>query len=123
MAYTVDLKDRTKKFALEIIHLVESLPYSPSNKVIGNQILRSGTSIGANYRSACRGRSRPEFIAKLGVAIEEADETIYWLELLIDTNPARQEVLTPLITEAQELVSILTASSKTAQANLTQSRS
>jgi four helix bundle protein len=77
-----NLRDRTKAFAIRIVRLFRALPHSREAQVIGNQLLRSGTSVGANYRAACRARSRQEFISRLGVVVEEADETIFWLELL-----------------------------------------
>src|SRR5436305_391415 len=77
-----DLKARTRQFAIRIIRLYKSLSHNEESRVIGRQLLRSGTSIGANYRAACRGRSKAEFIAKLGIVLEEADETVFWLELL-----------------------------------------
>ena len=79
-------KTRTRKLALEVIELVESLPRSRTADVIGRQLLRSGTSIGANYRAACRGKSKADVISKLAIVEEEADETIYWLELLVETR-------------------------------------
>ena len=111
---TDDLKRRTKQFAIRVIKLVEALPNTRSAYVIGNQLLRAGTSVGANYRAACRGRSKPEFIAKLGIALEEADETYYWMELLIDANIMTKNQLAPLMAEADEITAILTASVKTA---------
>lgn len=108
------LNQRTKNFALRIIHLVESLPRSLSARVIGNQLLCSGTSVGANYRSACRSRSRSEFIAKIGVVLEEADESLYWLELLIEAKLVPESKLEALIKEANELIAIMAASRKTA---------
>ena len=81
-----ELKNRSKQFALRILKVVDSLPNSVSGRAIANQLVRSGTSIGANYREACRGRSKKEFIAKLGVVVEEADESANWLELIIDGN-------------------------------------
>jgi four helix bundle protein len=110
-----ELKDRTKQFGLRIIKLIEVLPLSMTSKVIGNQLLRSGTSVGANYRSACRGRSKPDFIAKLGVAIEEADESLYWMELLVEAKIIPEDRLTSLMQEANEIIAILTASSMTAR--------
>ena len=80
------LKDRTKKFGLQVIRLVDGLPSTKTAQVIGNQLLRSGTSVGANYRSACRARSRPDFISKAGIAIEEADESLYWMEAPLDAG-------------------------------------
>lgn len=79
-----ELKERTKQFALRVMKLVDALPNTISGRAIANQLVRSGTSVGANYRAACRGRSKAEFVAKLGVVIEEADECEYWLELIID---------------------------------------
>jgi len=112
---TDDLKRRTKQFAIRVIKLVEALPNTRTAYVIGNQLLRARTSVGANYRAACRGRSKPEFIAKLGIALEEADETYYWMELLIDANIMTKNQLAPLMAEADEITAILTASVKTAR--------
>ena len=110
-----DLKVRTKLFALSVISLVEALPRSRSSDVIAKQMLRSGTSVGANYRAACRARSQAEFIAKLGIVEEEADETLYWLELLLDSKTAKPEQVEALNREANELVAIFTAASITAK--------
>ncbi len=112
-----ELHVRTKEFALRIMKLVDALPPSPSGRVIGNQICRSGTSIGANYRSAKRGRSKAEFIAKLGVAEEEADECCYWLELIIDGHLLSAERVQPLLNEANEITAMLAASRITAKSN------
>lgn len=112
-----ELKHRTKQFSLRVIRLVESLPKTAAARVIGNQLLRSGTSVGANYRSACRGRSKPDFIAKAGIALEEADESLYWMELLVESKLVSAEKLAQLEKEASELVAILTASIKTARAH------
>jgi four helix bundle protein len=110
-----ELKRRTKDFALQIIRLVESLPRSRSADVIGQQILRSATSIGANYRAACKARSRADFISKITVVEEEADESQYWLDLLGDSGLVRREQLSDLIKESKELTAIFTASGKTAK--------
>jgi four helix bundle protein len=107
------LKDRTKQFALRIIRLVNALPKNYAADALGKQLLRAGTSVGANYRAACRGRSKAEFIAKLGIVIEEADECGYWLELLVDSGLMPKEKLDPLLTEANELTAIFVASIKT----------
>jgi four helix bundle protein len=112
-----DLKRRTKQFALHIIGLVGSLPGTAAGRTIGNQLIRSGTSVGANYRSACRGRSKPDFVAKAGIALEEADESLYWMELLAESGTVPLEKLKELMKEANELVAIFTASIKTARAN------
>lgn len=109
------LKKRTKIFSLRIIKLVEALPNSRTAKVIGNQLLRSGTSVGANYRAACRGRSKRDFISKVGIALEEAGETLYWIELLLEAEIFPEDRLSPLMQEANELIAILTASIKTAR--------
>jgi four helix bundle protein len=113
-----ELKSRTKKLSLEIIHIVETLPITRSANAIVNQLLRSGTSVGANYRAAYRARSRADFASKAGIAIEEADETMYWMELLCESGLVPKERLSVLIEEANELISILTASVITARANL-----
>jgi four helix bundle protein len=107
------LKARTKQFGLRVMKLVDALPNTTSGRAIGNQLVRSGTSVGANYRSACRGRSDAEFVAKLGVVVEEADESGYWMELIIDGAllPAKQ--VSPLLKESEELVALFTASIRT----------
>lgn len=112
-----DLKIRTRDFGLRVIRLVDALPRRKSTTVIGNQLLRSATSVGANYRSACRGRSRAEFISKLNIALEEADESLYWLELLTEAKLLPATQLLGLIDEANQLVAILTTSTKTARQN------
>ena len=113
-----ELKKRTKQFGLRTIRLVESLPKAKTTTVIGNQLLRSATSVGANYRAACRGRSKAEFIAKTGISVEEADESLYWMEMLIEANIIPEDHVKELMKEANELISILTASVKTARKNL-----
>lgn len=115
MADNGDLKARTKSFALRIVKVVDALPATRSANVIGNQLLRSGTSVGANYRAACRARSTAEFVAKLGIVEEEADECGYWLELLIDSGLMSEKQLVELMKEADELVAITVASIKTAR--------
>ena len=112
---TLQLQQRTKQFALRIIRLVRALPNSPDGWVIGKQILRSGTSIGANYRAACRSRSRVEFAARVGVVLEESDETIYWLELLAESKIVKAELLTELMAECEEFTRIFSASRRTAK--------
>lgn len=113
-----DLKSRTKKFALDVIKFVGGLPYSIVNRNLGDQLLRSSTSVSANYRAACRGRSKAEFIAKLGTCEEEADEAMHWLELLIESNIADTEITQQLKKEANELTAIFASSIKTSRANL-----
>jgi four helix bundle protein len=110
-----DLKSRTKQFAIRIIRLYRALPASEEARVLGKQILRSGTSIGANYRAACRSRSRAEFLSKLGIVLEESDETMFWLELLLEANIVSHERLHALIKEAEELTSIFVTSIRTAK--------
>jgi len=113
------IKERTKLFALRIIKLVNSLPYNNlAARAIANQLVRSGTLIGANYRSACRSRSKLEFISKIGVVIEEADETVFWLELIIESKLIKQELLMDLFNEANEITAIMVATSKSAKNNL-----
>ncbi|MGH9641914.1 MAG: four helix bundle protein [Terriglobales bacterium] len=112
-----DLRQRTRKFASRIIRLYQALPHTGEAHVIGTQLLRSATSVGANYRSACRGRSRAEFASKLGIVVEEADETIYWLELLEENEIVPAKRLTELLQEAHELTAIFTAARQTTRNN------
>lgn len=107
-----DLRDRTKQFALRVIRLYQALPKSGEAKVLGNQVLRSGTSVAANYREAKRARSRAEMKSKLGIVEQELDETLLWLELLSDAGIVPGERLTPLCKEANELLSIIVATIK-----------
>ena len=112
-----ELKKRTKKFALRIIRLIENLPETRTSQVLGRQLLRSGTSVGANYRSACRAKSTPDFISKLGIVEEEADESIYWLELLVESNQIKRNPVENLMKEANEILAIIVASIRTAREN------
>ena len=112
-----DLKARTRAFALEVIRLVDGLPSNRTAEVIGRQLLRSGTSVGANYRSASRAKSRANFISKMGNVEEEADESIYLLELLIESALVDSNKVGPLLQEANELVAISVSSIKTARRN------
>lgn len=112
-----ELQDRTKKFALRVARLVATLPNMPFGRTIANQIIRSATSVAANYRAACRGRSRAEFIAKLGITIEEADESLFWLELAIAGKLVKKELVKSLLDEANEITAILVASRKSATKN------
>jgi four helix bundle protein len=115
-----ELKKRTKQFGLRVIRLVESLPNGQTARVIGNQLLRSGLSVGANYRAACRGRSKADFISKAGISLEEADECLYWMEMLQEAGIVPVEKMKDLMKEADELVAIFTSSIKTARSNLKQ---
>ncbi len=108
-----EFKTRTKKLGLRILRLVESLPQKEGARIIGRQLIRSGTSIGANYRAACRGRSRADVIAKLGVVEEEADETLYWLEMLIEGGYVNESKLSALMKETEEILAMTVASIKT----------
>jgi four helix bundle protein len=112
-----ELKIRTKQFALNIIKLVECLPNTETGHKIGNQIIRSGTSVAANYRAACRARSNADFISKIAILEEECDETQFWLELIIEANLVRNENLRIMLKEAHELTAIFTASGRTAKQN------
>ena len=109
------LKDRTKTFALRIIRMAEVLPKTRSANIIANQILRSSTSMAANYRAVGRARSKAEFIAKIGVVLEEADETVFWLEMLADSGIVSLEKLKSLEQEGNELMLIFSASRRTAK--------
>jgi len=110
-----EMKERTKLFALGIIQLVESLPKERTAEVLGRQLLRSGTSVGSNYRSACRAKSIADFISKMGIVEEEADESLYWMELLIEAGIEVNMKMETLMKEAGELLSISVASIKTAR--------
>ena len=110
-----ELKQRTKGFVIRIVKLFRSLPRTPESQIIGKQLLRSGTSVGANYRAACRARSKAEFISKMGTVVEEADETIFWLELLVETSIVPQKRMALLLAEANELLAIFAASQITAK--------
>jgi four helix bundle protein len=110
-----DFKKRTKKFALRIIRLADGLPKSTGGRHIGGQLLRAGTSVGSNYRAACRARSPNEFCAKLGIVEEEADECIYWMELLIEGDLVKEHLLSSLLKEANEIPAKVVASITTAR--------
>jgi len=110
------IKRRTKQFALRIIKLFRALPRAVEAQVIGRQLLRSGTAVAANYRAVCRARSKAEFIAKVGVVVEEADETVFWLEMLVEAGIIRASRMEPLLKEANELLAMFAASQRTARA-------
>jgi four helix bundle protein len=112
---THDLLTRTKRFAISVIKLSGALPRTPESRVLSTQLVRSGTSVAANYRAACRARSRAEFIAKLGVVVEEADETVFWLELLSESGIMSVSQTADLLNEARELLAIFSASRRTAK--------
>lgn len=109
------LRDRTKDFALRTVKLYRALPKLTEAQVIGKQLLRSGTSVAANYRAACRARSRAEFVAKLGVVLEEVDECVLWIEMLIDLAILKKDRTIQLLDEARQLTAIFTASRQTAK--------
>jgi four helix bundle protein len=110
-----NLRHRTKKFALLVIQFVEALPQNKTCHILGRQLLRSGTSVGANYRAACRAKSPADFISKMGTLEEEADESAFWTELLLESNQAVGPTAAALLKEADELTAIAVASIKTAK--------
>jgi len=112
-----DLILRTKRYAIRIFKLVEALPRTQAGKTIGNQFIQSGTSIGANYRAACRARSLADFISKIGIVIEETDESAFWLELIVDGKLLKEELVINLLQETKEILAIMIASSNTARKN------
>ena len=116
------MKGRTKAFALRIIRMFRALPRSAEARAIGEQILRSGTSVGANYRAVCRARSLREFVAKMGVVLEEADETSFWMELLAEAEIVSPKRMGSLSQEACELVRIFSATCSTARRNIAKKR-
>ena len=109
-----ELQDRTKQFALRVLKLIDVLPRTAAGRAISSQLVGAATSVGANYRSACRARSRAEFAAKLGIALEEADESLYWLELVRDGKLVPEDKLSLLLEEADELTAILASGRKSA---------
>ena len=109
-----DLKKRTKQFALRILKLINALPNTAAGRTIAGQLARSGTSVAANYRAACRGKSKPDFIAKLAIVEEEADESQFWLELIIESEMLKPTLIEPLKQEASEIVAIMVSSRKSA---------
>jgi four helix bundle protein len=110
-----EFKNRTKAFAIRVIRLVEALPQNQTAKVIGNQLLRCGTSVGANYRAACRAKSPADFVAKMAIVEEECDESIYWMELIVEAGLLDGKRLADLKNEAIEILSMVVASRKTAR--------
>ena len=104
------LQDRTRKFALSVIKFTEQLQRDDTSRILGRQLLRCGTSVGANYRAACRSKSKADFISKLSTVLEEADESAFWIELLVDAAKVEPQVAEPLLAEANELVAIAAAS-------------
>ncbi len=112
-----DLQIRTKRFALQVIKFCEGLPKDDTSRILSRQLLRSGTSVGANYRAACRAKSKPAFISKMGDVLEEADESGYWVELLVESDKVDPKVAAPVLAEASELVAISISSINTAKRN------
>ena len=112
-----EMKDRTMEFGSRVLNVVDALPSTIKGRVVANQLAKAGTSVGANYRAACRGKSKADFISKLGTAEEEADESAYWLEMIIRSNMLNKAKVTPLLAEADEMTAILAASGSTARRN------
>ena len=111
------MRERTKQFAIRVVAVVRSLPRSREGDVMGKQLLRCGTAVAANYRAVCRARSKAEFVSKMSIVVEEADETVFWMELLSDTGIVCASRLTLLLKEANELLAICAASLRTAKHN------
>jgi four helix bundle protein len=110
-----EFKDRTKAFGLRVVRLVEALPQSRTADVFGKQLLRCGTSVGANYRAACRAKSPADFVAKMKIVEEECDEAIYWMELIVEAGLMPENRVTDLLKEANEILSMVVSSLKTAR--------
>ncbi len=111
--FRATMQQHTKQFALRVIKLFQALPKTDEANIIGKQLLRSATSVGANYRAACRARSSKEFYSKLSIVIEEADETMFWIELLIESNIVKAPLLKDLLHESEEIVKIIVSARKT----------
>ena len=118
MMNSKELQDRTKKLALDIILMADQLPDTIAGNVIARQIVRSGTSVGSNYRAVCRARSEKDFLSKLGIVIEEIDETLFWLEIIQEKDWLSETLLNPLIQETDELTAIFVSSAKTMKTRL-----
>jgi len=112
-----EFRKRTMNYGLRVIRLVQSLPKDQVATVLGNQLLRAGTSVGANYRAAVRGKSRADFISKMGNVEEECDETLYWMEMLVESGTVKSKRLKALMSEGDEILAIVVASIKTARRN------
>ena len=112
---STEMKGRTKEFAKKIIELCRALPNNREGRLIGNQVFKSGTSVAANYRAACRGRSKAEFVSKLGIVLEEGDETLFWLELINEMEICDENLVPLLMQECDEIVAIVVSSIKTAK--------
>jgi four helix bundle protein len=112
-----ELRDRTKAFALRIVKLFRSLPREADAQVMGKQLLRCGTSVAANYRAVCRARSKAEFVARIGIVLEESDESVFWLELLTESAVIPARKIEALLNEARELTAIFTTSQRTSKSN------
>ena len=110
-----EMKKRTKAYALAIIRFVQTLPGTPTARLIGNQLLKCGTSVGANYRASCRAKSKADFIAKMGIVEEEADESVYWMEVLVDSGIVSSSAVAELCDEGQQIVAITVSSINTAR--------
>ncbi len=113
-----DLQLRTKQFAVQVIQFCEQLSNDETSKILKRQLLRAGTSVGANYRAACRAKSKPTFISKMGDVLEEADESGYWIELLVESGKVNQKAAAPILVKSNELVAISISSINTAKRNL-----
>jgi len=111
----LELISRTKQLSIRVIRLVESLPKNKTSDILGRQLLRSATSVGANYRAACRAKSTADFINKLAIVEEEADESIYWIELLVESGHIKANLVTKLLSEFDEIVSIVVSAIKTSK--------
>jgi len=118
LAKADELRKRTKSFAIRIVNVFRSLPRSPDAQTVGKQMLRSGASVAANYRAVCRARLKAEFIAKMGIVVEEADETVFWLERMGETGIVQSGRIEDLLKEANELLAIFGASLRTSKASV-----
>jgi four helix bundle protein len=112
---TIAMKRRTRQFALRVVHLVRALPRGDEGRILGQQLLRSGTAVGANYRALCRARSAREFVAKAGVVLEEADESAFWMELIVEAELLAEKRVSLLLEECNELIAIIGAAYTTAR--------
>ena len=115
-----ELRDRTKRFALDVIRFIRSLPRTEEARILGRQLLKSSTSVAANYRAVCRARSKSKFVSRLGWVVEEVDETVFWLEIIQDAGISAGGAMASLLDEANQLVAIFAASQRTARSSMAQ---
>ncbi|WP_207423623.1 four helix bundle protein [Desertivirga brevis] len=118
LEFIEDFKKRTKRFVVNNVLFFKELPKSDEARILGRQLLRSSSSVGANYRAACRGRSQAEFFSKISIVVEEADETLFWMEVMIESGIVSEAKMRPLLDEAKEILAVVAKARKSASENI-----